>query len=311
MKVKCEKCKKDAWIYLAYGKHNFCKTHFNVFFENRFKKTIRQFNMFSQKDYLGIAVSGGKDSMVLLYLVNKIFKQKRISFCAIFVDEGIQGYSNKTYELVKKFCEKENIKLVSNSHKEEYKISTQEIAKAYNKKEGSVCTYCGVLRRSLINKLAVKEKVNKLLTGHNLDDEAQTILMNILDNDVLRFFRTGPSTGIVEIKQAIQRIKPFYLTPEKEIAAYALYNNIPFYKKSCKYYKTAKRNHFRDFLNQTEILYPGSKFSLIKGFLKIKENTLLKEKIFLKKINKCKVCGEPTSQEICKACELIHKIKKV
>ena len=309
MKIKCEKCKKNAVIYLAYGRHNFCKDHFNLFFEARFKKTIRTYKLFSQKDYLGVATSGGKDSMVLLYLINKIFKEKRIKFCALFVDEGTDNYSNKTYQVVSDFCKKNKIKLTTSSHKKEFGISTQEIGEKYDRKEGTVCTYCGVLRRKTLNKIANKEKVTKLLTGHNLDDEAQTVLMNLLDNDTIRFFRTGPISGILELEKIVPRVKPFYLTPEKEIAAYALYNNIPFHDCNCPFFRTAKRNHIRNFLNETELLHPGSKFSLLKSFLKIKEMTNLKDFKEIKKINKCKICNEETSQEICKSCELIKKIK--
>ncbi len=308
MDVKCEKCKKNAIIYLAYGKHNLCIDHFNDFFENRFKKTIRQFKLFSQKDYLGVATSGGKDSMVLLYLINKIFREKRIDFCAIFVDEGTDNYSNNTFKIVNDFCKKNKIKLIYSSHKKEFGISTQEIGEKYDRKEGTVCTYCGVLRRKTLNRLSNKEKVTKLLTGHNLDDECQTVLMNLLDNDTIRFFRTGPISGVIDLEFAKPRIKPFYLTPEKEIAAYALYNNIPFYDCNCPFYRTAKRNHFRHFLNETEVIHPGSKFSLIKSFLKIKEVTNFKDFVKTEKIKKCKLCGEDSSQEICKACQLIKKI---
>jgi uncharacterized protein (TIGR00269 family) len=308
MNVKCEKCKKDAIIYLAYGKHNLCIDHFNDFFESRFKKTIRQFKLFSQKDYLGVATSGGKDSMVLLHLINKIFREKRIKFCAIFVDEGTDNYSNNTFKIVTDFCKKNKIKLIFSSHKKEFGISTQEIGEKYDRKEGTVCTYCGVLRRKTLNRLANKEKVTTLLTGHNLDDECQTVLMNLLDNDHIRFFRTGPVSGIIDLEFTKPRIKPFYLTPEKEIAAYALYNKIPFYDCNCPFYRTAKRNHFRSFLNETEVLHPGSKFSLIKSFLKIKETSNIKEIIKKDIIKKCKICKEDTSQEICKACQLIKKI---
>ena len=227
--VKCNKCDNDAVIYLAYGPHNYCKKHFNEKFEKRFKKTIRQYKFIEKNDYLGIATSGGKDSMVLLYLINKIFKPRKLKFCAIFVDEGIPNYSEKTYKIVKDFCEENNIKLISSSHKKEFGKSTADIANKMDRKEGSVCTYCGVMRRQTINKLANQEKVTKVATGHNLDDECQTIIMNLMDDDLTRFFRTGPTAGIIEMKETKPRIKPFYLTPEKEIAAYAMYNNIPFY----------------------------------------------------------------------------------
>jgi uncharacterized protein (TIGR00269 family) len=308
--VKCDKCSRDAIIHLSYGPHNYCKTHFNEQFEKRFKKTIRQFGLIKNTDYIGVATSGGKDSMVLLYLINKIFKPRRLKFCAIFIDEGIQNYSNKTYNIVKKFCEKNNIKLIKSSHKKEFGISTEEVAKKHNKKEGSICTYCGVMRRQTINKLANNENVTKIATGHNLDDECQTIIMNLMDNDLTRFFRTGPSAGIIEMEETKPRIKPFYLTPEREIAAYALYNNIPFYEYTCPFFKGGKRTKFRILINNIENNYPGSKFSLIKSFLKIKDNK--KDEILkiikTKQIKKCKICGKETSGDICKSCELLKNI---
>lgn len=309
--VKCDKCNNDAIIYLAYGPHNYCKNHFNDQFEKRFKKTIRQYNLIENDDYLGVATSGGKDSMVLLYLINKIFKPRKLKFCAIFVDEGTPNYSEKTYKIVKDFCEKNEIKLISSSHKKEFGKSTGDIAKELNRKEGSVCTYCGVMRRQTINRLANTEKVTKVATGHNLDDECQTIIMNLMDNDLTRFFRTGPQAGIIKMEDTKPRIKPFYLTPEKEIAAYAMYNNIPFYECSCPFFKGGKRTIFRNKINDIEVRYPGSKFSLIRAFLKIKEvskNNIL-ENIKTKPLEKCKICGRETSGEICKSCELLGKKK--
>jgi len=314
MVIKCNKCKNPAVIYLAYGKHSLCIHHFNDFFEKRFRKTIRMYNLVRNRDYIGIATSGGKDSMVLLYLMNKIYKKAKIKMCAIFVDEGTPGYSNKTKEIVEKFCKKEKIKLVASSHKKEFGISTGEIAERYNKKEGTLCTYCGVLRRDTINRLAEREKVTKVATGHNLDDEAQTVLMNMFTNDAIRLFRTGPLAGIIDLEEEIRpRIKPLYLTPEKEIAAYALYNNIPFHDCNCPFFSEAKRNVFRSILNELEVSYPGSKFGLIRSFLKLKE-TINIDKITTNnhnksKIRKCKICNNISSQDICASCRLLKELK--
>ena len=315
-KIKCDKCNDNAIIYLAYGKHNFCKNHFNYFFEKRFKKTIREFKLIDQKDYLGIATSGGKDSMVLLYLINKIYGPRKLKFCSIFIDEGTPGYSNLTKDVVVNFCKENNIKLIIGSHKEEFGKSTADVAKKYDRKKGSICTYCGVMRRGTINKFANKEKVTKVVTGHNLDDESQTILMNLMDNDFIKFIKTGPIAKITKVIDSKPRIKPFYLTPEKEIAAYALFNDIPFHHCSCPFFRAAKRNNFRNFINETEVTHPGSKFGLIKSFLNIKNridnNTKDKlktnNKLKTKNIKRCKKCGVETSGEICKACQLLETL---
>jgi len=168
------------------------------------------------------------------------------------------------------------------------------------------------MRRQTINKLAHQEKVTKVATGHNLDDECQTIIMNLMDNDLTRFFRTGPEAGIIEMHETKPRIKPFYTTPEREMAAYALYNNIPFHKCTCPFFRGGKRTSFRNLINDIEVRYPGSKFSLIKSFLKIKDISKdnILNNIKTKKISKCKLCGKETSGTICKSCELLKNFKK-
>ncbi|HOD89871.1 MAG TPA: tRNA lysidine(34) synthetase TilS [archaeon] len=310
--IKCDKCQKPAIIYLAYGKHNYCKEHFNEFFEKRLKKTIRTYKLIRPNEKIGIAVSGGKDSMVLLYLLNKFYKNTNVKISVIFIDEGIKRYSDKAKKVIQNFCKKNKIQFLVTSHKKEYGITTQEIAKIYDKKIGTICTYCGVLRRKAINKLSKKEQFSKIATAHNLDDETQTILMNLLDNDHIRLFRTGPTAGLIELNETTPRIKPFYLTPEKEIGAYALYNNIPFFSEDCPYYSEAKRNDIREILNNLETKYPGTKFSLIRSFLKIKELINIEEITNNQKTQtkKCKICGETTSQEICKSCLLITELRK-
>src|SRR3989344_7824805 len=89
--TKCDKCDSQSKIILPYGPHRFCAEHFSNFFEDRVRKTIRTNELIKYGEKIAIGVSGGKDSMVTLHLLNKLYgNQAKIE--AIMIDEGIPGY---------------------------------------------------------------------------------------------------------------------------------------------------------------------------------------------------------------------------
>lgn len=312
--VVCDKCSEKSVIRLSYGPHNFCKKHFNKFFENRFKKTIRKYKLIKSKEKILIALSGGKDSVVLLHLLVKFYKKSN-SFNALIIDEGVKGYRDKSVAIAVKNCELLNVDYKIVSFEKEFKITNDEIMPMIlkNNKLGGTCAFCGTMRRNLMNKYAKEMKAHKLATGHNLDDEVQSFVMNVFNNDFKRLKRTGAKAGIIEHDGFVKRIKPLYQTPEKEIIAYSVYNNIEHYSQECCPYSwTAKRNEFREMLNNFENRFPGTQHSIMNFNEQLKENILpnKKQKIDLeKKMRECKKCGEPTDKEICKTCEMLEILK--
>jgi len=286
---KCDKCGTDAKIHLGYGPHDYCAECFMRFFEHRVRKTIRVNNLVKAGNRVLVGVSGGKDSLVTLFLLNKIFGPS-ISIEALMIDEGIPGYREKALKIAKQHCTNWNIPFTVVSHKEEFGKTTSDIFHAIgadNAKE-SACAYCGPMRREILNKYARAGNFDRLATGHNLDDECQSILMNVFDNDVKRMQRLGPIAGrdgkgfeqqrgsaIADSApnqpdgtgSMVPRIKPLYLSPEREVIAFAAFAGIESYSEECCPFSwQAKRNAFRETLNGMEEKFPGSKFKII-GFL--------------------------------------------
>ncbi len=311
----CDKCKKKVVINLAYGPHKFCEYHFNQFFENRFKKTIRKYKLIKSKEKILIALSGGKDSVTLLHLLNKFYKKSN-TFSALIIDEGVINYRNHAVKLAIDECEKLKIQYKLVSFKDEFNITNDKIMPLIlkNNKLGGTCAFCGTLRRNLMNKYAKKLKVDKIATGHNLDDEVQSFVMNVFNNDFIRLKRTGATAGIIEHEGFVKRIKPLYLTPEKEIIAYCAFNNINHYSQvCCPYSWTAKRNEYREMLNNFENRFPGTQFSIMRFNEKLKDELKInkKTKLNLKsQMKNCKICDEPTDKLICKTCEMIEILKQ-
>jgi len=306
--MECKSCRKKAVINLPNSEVNLCKKHFNIYFEKKIRKTIRTYKMIDKNDKVGVAVSGGKDSMSLLYTLNKIFKPTKVSIIALAIDEGIGGYRDPEFKFIKEFCEKNEIKLKTFSFKREIGKTLDEIKK--KDKETIPCTYCGVFRRKILNEGALKLGLDRVATGHNLDDESQAILMNQFRKNVRASVTMGPVTGVEENKKLVKRIKPLYFLTEKEVATFAFLNGIMDKFVECPNAVLGYRHSIRDWLNEFERKFPGTKHNIVSSFLvhldALREG--YKKSKNRKTIRYCKRCGGATSREVCQVCILMDRI---
>ena len=288
--MKCSKCDKGCVI------PDYCKEHFIEYFEKKVEDTIAEFNMLDKKDKIAVGISGGKDSMSLLYILKKL----GYNVTGISVDEGIKGYRDPNFEFVKEFCEKYKIKVDTYSFKDVFGKNLDEMKTATV--GGMPCTTCGTFRRYILNKGS--KGFNKIAVGHNMDDEAQAVMMNLFKAQVQIMKRQGPIT--TEREGFTQRIKPLYYLKEKEVATYAFVQGFLDKFEECPNARLAYRINLRDLLNEYESKKPGTKENIVRKFLAWKDTQDLTE--FTSVLNKCKECGEPASKEVCKACEIVKKI---
>ncbi len=292
--MKCQKCNKTAVHYQKYSNAHLCKTHFIEDIERKIKRDIRKFRMVERNDRIAVALSGGKDSTALLYVLHKIFgKRSDIELSAITIDEGISGYRERTLSRAVELTGELGIPLTIRSFEDEFGTTLDELRR---EKKAAACTLCGVLRKNILNQTARKLGATKLAIGHNLDDEAQTILMNYLRGDVERMTRM---TGV--LPRMVLRIKPLRSVPEKEVALYGFLNNLPVSTDECPYAEEALRNEIREMLNNYEVKHPGAKYSLLGGFEAISQALNLPES----QVVQCERCGETSSELVCKTCRLL------
>jgi len=311
----CDKCNEKSSITLAYGPHYFCEKHFTQFFENRFKKTIRKYNLFRAKEKILVALSGGKDSTVLLHLLCKFYSRLN-KIEALIIDEGVKGYREKAIKSATENCKRLGVNYKIIQFKKEFGITNDKLMPLIlnNPKLGGTCAFCGTLRRNIMNKYAKSLGFDKLATGHNMDDEVQSFVMNVFNNDFERMKRMSATSGVIEHEGFVKRIKPLYETPEKEIIAYCALKGIKHYSEECCPYSwTAKRNEYREMLNHFENRFPGTEYSILRFYENIKPLIKPKrEKLpeLKAKLIECSSCGEPTEKELCKACEMLERIKE-
>ena len=148
--------------------------------------------------------------------------------------------------------------------------------------------------------------VDKLATAHTLDDETQTILLNIFHGDVLRIAKEKPVTEEVHPK-LVKRIKPFCEIPERETALYAYVKKIRFQSRPCPYASEALRNDIRRMLNSMEEKHAGTKFTVFSSIERIRP--ALEEIVIGEELRLCSKCGEPTTGKTCRTCQMLQQLK--
>lgn len=268
-------------------------------FENRVKSTIKEFNLFSKKQKLLVAASGGKDSTVLLYLLNKFGYDVE----AITINAHIGCYSDSSLENLKKFCKKNKIKLHEITLRKEFGSSLCYIISSLNEKglNKTSCSVCGTLRRYLLNKHARKLNAKIILTGHNLDDEADGILMALFSGNLNRVARIGPITT----KGAfVVRAKPLYFVFEDEVERYSKLKKFDVSYEWCPCSAKGARRFYSELG-----LNPEKKFNLVANV--VKNLKKLKKHFQGEELKQCSVCKEPCSNEICQTCNLLLMIKDI
>jgi len=302
--MKCSKCDSVAVMSRRHSGSHLCADHFTEEFEQNVLDTILKGSMVEDGDRIAVAVSGGKDSTALLYVLNKILADRlagsEVEFFAITVDEGIIGYRDDTMKLARKVAGDLGIRQEIVSFRDEYGFNLDRAVQ-----DGAMpCTVCGVFRKNALNRAAKRLGATKLATGHNLDDEAQSVMMNYLKGDMERLARFRPrrrQPGLVP------RIKPLREIPEKEVALYGIVRG--FYEESteCPYARLSFRSDVRDMMNRLEDLFPGTKRSTLKGYERVLE--LAGDRWVQMDLSSCRTCGEPCVKGLCKACELQAKLK--
>ena len=302
----CSKCGRKAVFHRKYEGLYLCERHFMRSIEDKVRRTIRKYGMVRRGDRIAFALSGGKDSSAVLYVMKKIFgKRKDLEFFAISIDEGIPGYRDESLKIARKLCESLGVEHHIFSFREEFgKTLGEKVGEIKESRgwEGTACTYCGLARRWLLNRKARELGADKICFGMNLDDEIQGIMMDYIRGDLVRLARMG-GEAVVSHKLFVPRIKPFREIPEKEIGLYAILSGLEVQEDECPFLE-GPRFRVRDFLNDLEADSPGIKFSVLKTFEKLLPHVRGIVKRESVKLTRCAKCGEPSSQRICKTCEL-------
>ncbi len=300
----CSLCGRPAVTFVRYSGAHLCRDHFLEFVERKVSREVRRQVRLPEGATVAVAVSGGKDSVVALRMLHEIFAPRRgTRLVAITVDEGIRGYRPPSLRTVAKNCEQIGVEHHVVSFRDEFGLTLDSSKRRWG--ESTPCTYCGVLRRHCMNRMARKLGASVLATGLNLDDTAQSVLMNLCRGDVERLVRLGPHRKVQE--GLVARIQPLRQVTDKESFLYATLKGYPVHHSVCPYAGRAMRNRFRDIVLELERASPGTRFSILGSHDTIRSG--LEEKYPPVSLVRCRSCGEPAVDELCEACVLVNRLK--
>ncbi len=306
--MQCSLCKEDAFYQRKTSGEYLCRRCFLKSVEGRVKGTISRYRLLSPGDKVAVAVSGGKDSLTVLHILAKL--TKRFADCrliAVSVDEGIAEYRKQGLDITEQITGNLGVEQHVVSFEELYGASLEEIYREAGLRHGELqaCSFCGVLRRRAINQAAKRVGATKVATGHNLDDEAQTIMINLMRGDLPRLLRNAPKP-MVEREGFVPRIKPLRYIPERESALYAYLKELPLYEVECRYVRNSMRDSVRNVLNEWEEQYVGVKYAMVRMVDKLVSE--MPFEALNANLKACTICGEPTTREVCRVCELLQQV---
>ena len=275
-------------------------------FEQKVKDTIKQYKLCTKKEKIIIACSGGKDSTTVIYLLNKWGYQVE----GLIIDLLIGPWSEKNLDNVKDFCQEQKIKLHQVNLREEFGCSMCFMRSGIQKKvKLNNCLICGIIKRWLLNKKTRELKAAKIVTGHNLDDAAETFMMNLLKGNMRLNIGQGPATGVIKDKKFVPRIKPLYFCLNAEVKRYSEIKKFPVLFDPCPCSVEVFRKKIRRNLTELEKKNLQIKSNIVQTFLELLPELKKKYKT-TEKLNYCTACGEPSRKEFCKMCELVKLWKE-
>ncbi len=269
------------------------------------KKAIEEHRMIPDGGKVIVAASGGKDSTTLMHVLNSMGHKPE----ALHIDLSIGSYSDTNLSNLRRFCSSEDIRLNVVSIRDMIGTRVCYIRSLLKEAGNSMssCAICGVLKRSILNREARRMGGSVLAVGHNLDDEAQTALMNFLNGTISMGQNSGPvlrGPG----RGFVPRVKPLFFTPEAEIREYSQSMGFPVLYDKCPCSLDTQRAFLRDFLNRVEDRFPGTKLRIVKNFSSMQP--LLSKALDRGDVMECGSCGEPSVKEVCNACAILGSVNK-
>ena len=300
--MKCDKCENTAVYSRRYSGENLCSQCFSNSILHKAAKTISKYKMIKNNELVCVAVSGGKDSLVLLDILNKMSKTHNFRIFVVTIDEGIPGYRDEALKIVENFCERLKIQHKIFSYKKLFDLTLTEALELRNDQKLSSCSICGTFRRRALDHAAKTINADTIATGHNLDDNLQTFLINILSGDAKKIGWMDPDTS----SNKVRKIKPLSEIYESEIVFYAFTNNLPFQTEPCPHMNEGIRTEIREFLNSLELNHDGIKNNMYRTILKISQ--FMNESNHKEK-RMCLVCGNQCTSRICSVCNMLTNLK--
>jgi tRNA-5-methyluridine54 2-sulfurtransferase len=290
-RMRCRRCKAPAIVELRRHNAAFCRDCFLRHVREQVKRAIEAYDMLEPSDRVLVAVSGGKDSLALWdVLLDMGYRAE-----GLYLGLGISEYSSRSREVVRAFAAEREARLVEVDLAREYGF---DVPTAGRKGSRSTCAVCGLSKRYVFNRTAREGGYDVIATGHNLDDEAATLLGNTLRWQTDYIARQFP---VLDAEPGLARkVKPLYRLSELETAAYAFLRGIDYVIEECPLVAGNTQLRYKEAMNRLESASPGTKAQFFLGYLE-RAAPLFAEQDAVD-LSACECCGQPTTGRFCAFC---------
>jgi len=304
---QCSFCSERSVIYIRDKGWHLCPEHFREYYLNKVRRALNLVKL-KKGAFMVLGLSGGKDSFAMLSALAKLKGEYGLELMALMIDEGISGYVEPRLRVFKEASEAFEIPSEIVSFRDHFGYRLDEMVRISMSKGFTYkpCTICGVFKRYLLNRLAREYRADYLATGHNMDDEVQVFLMNLLKGNLANISRDWVVSGVRLHEKFVVRVKPLYYCEEKEDLVYALLEGFKPPEVECPYLLYSFRGGLRRMINALEYLRPGTKRRMLALKDALRPNLMPEEGV---SIGTCKECGEPSSDEVCKTCQLLNWLR--
>jgi uncharacterized protein (TIGR00269 family) len=290
--VKCTRCAAVAVIEIRRHNAAYCRECFVAVFRNQIARSINQWSMFTQTDRVVVAVSGGKDSLALW----DVLLDAGYDATGLYLGLGIGDYSDRSHQATRAFAADRDASLITLDLAEVYGF---DIPTAGRRGSRSTCAVCGLSKRYAFNKAALEGGFDVIATGHNLDDEAATLLGNTLRWNTEYMARQAPVLPADD--GLVKKVKPLHRISELETAAYAFLRGIDYVVEECPLVGGNTQLRYKDAMNAIESRSPGTKAQFFLGYLD-RGRPLFRSTGDRPDLRSCGNCGQPTTGSFCAFC---------
>jgi len=309
-------------MHAAYSGAHLCERHLFESVERRVRRRVREDDMLpddatpEDPETWVIGLSGGKDSVVLTDIIEETFAEDpRVELVALTIHEGIEGYRDESLAACEELVAERDVRHEVVAYADEFDVEMDDVADD-DPLDMAPCAYCGVFRRDILARYAEEYDADKLLTGHNLDDEAETALMNIFEGNVEQVAKhfdasLGPFDERTSKEDMIPRAKPLRDVPEKEVALYAQLRDLPVHMEECPHASEAFRGEIQDLLLKLEENHPGTRHSIMAGYEELAGLAADEYGDEDADVGECEECGAPTTRDRCRKCALVEAVDAV
>jgi uncharacterized protein (TIGR00269 family) len=289
--MKCRRCRRTAVVEVRRHNAAYCKDCFVHVFRAQVERAIRSWRMFGREDRLLVAVSGGKDSLALW----DVLLDAGYDATGLYLGLGIGDYSSRSAEVTRRFAGDRGASLVTVDLSEEYGF---DIPTAGKRGARSTCAVCGLSKRYAFNRAALDGGFDVIATGHNLDDEAATLLGNTLRWQTDSIARQSPV--LPAAPGLVRKVKPLHRLSELETASYAFLRGIDYVVEECPLVAGNTQLRYKEAMNAIESRSPGTKAQFFLGYLD--RGRPLFQNDEPARLRPCESCGQPTTGRFCAFC---------